>query len=158
MYLCAQLKVHAVKRSIDITYRLRQDLMDTYRKVYPHCFTQREAWEKVARHPAPRFYISPKQAHDILRLMVRGDNSVVNKMTPRRQRMYHDLFEKLQELQQRKQFIGKSLWYICQFLVVEPAPEFYMSPVSVNMIFINYKKYGKNYEYSKIYQRKKRKK
>lgn len=133
--------------------------MAAYRQVCGKCWSQSEAWEKTARHPAPRYYVSAKEAHEKLRKMVIGDTSVVDRMSECRRRMYYSLFDKLQTLSQKKEMIGKSLWFICPFLVAQPAPEFFISANTVKQIFTNYKRYGNNYRHTEIYDgRKKRNK
>lgn len=119
--------------------------MAVYREIAPYCHSQQEAYERVVSSPAPRYYISHRQAWDKLRLMVAGDFSSVDKMKPIKKKMYYSLFDKMEKMSQRKEFIGKSLWFICQFLVGEPAPEFFLKPDSMKFIFNHYKKYGKNY-------------
>ena len=133
------------KANYDLTVRQREDLMMAYREVAPRCHSQREAWIKLSSHPAPRYYVSPKQAFEKLRKMVMGDTSTVDTMSAPRRRMYYSLFSKMQEMAQRKEFIGKSLYYICTFLVGQPAPEFFLSPRTVEDIFSNCKRHGKEY-------------
>ncbi len=147
------------KRNFALTQQQRDDLMAAYRQVCGKCWTQREAWEKVARHPAPRYYVSAKEAHEKLRKMVVGDMSIVDSMSDNRRRMYYSLFDRLQVMSQRKEMMGKSLWFMCSFLVSLPAPEFYVSANTVKQIFTNYKRYGNNYRHTEIYgSRKKRNK
>ena len=133
------------KANYDLTVKQREDLMKAYREVAPRCRRQQEAYEKTVSSPAPRYYVSPRQAWEKLRLMAAGDFSVVDKMKPIKRRMYYSLFKKMEEMSQRKEFLGKSLWFICQFLVGEPAPEFFIKPDSMKFIFNHYKKYGKDY-------------
>lgn len=133
------------KTNYDLTAMQREDLMTAYRDVACTCHRQEEAYRKVAMHPAKRFYISAKQAHEKLRKMVIGDFSEVDRMTEPRKRMYYHLFNKLNEMSQRKEYMGKSLYFICSFLVIEPAPEFFISPCRVRDIFCTYRKYGKNF-------------
>ena len=82
--------------------------------------------------------------------MVTGDFSQVDKLRPSRRKMYMELFEKLQEMMQRKEYIGKSLWFICQFVVSQPASEFYISERTFKDIFPYLKKYGKEYRFKEI--------
>nr|DAQ00412.1 MAG TPA: hypothetical protein [Caudoviricetes sp.] len=137
------------KTNFSLTARQREDIMKVYGEIALTCHSQQEAYIKVASHPAPRYYVSPKQAFERLRRMVVGDFSVVDAMTEPRRRMYYSLFEKLKKVSQRKEFIGQSLHFICQFLVSEPAPEFFLSPVSVQYIFNKCKRYGKDFRDNK---------
>ncbi len=133
------------KTNYELIVRQREDLMASYRDVAPHCRTQQEAYEKVVASPAPRYYVSPREAWNKLRLMAVGDFSKVNRMKPLKRKLYYSLFERMMEMSQRTEFVGKSLWFICQFLVGEPAPEFFLKPDTMKFIFSYYKKYGKEY-------------
>lgn len=139
------------KQNFSLTAQLREDLMDAYRDVYSRCLSQQEAWRKTATHSAPRYYVTPKCAWEKLRFMVRGDTSAVDKMERLRKQMYYDLFNKLQEMSQQKAFLGKSLWFICQFLVTQPAPQFYISTEALRKSLRLSKKYGNNYRHAEIY-------
>lgn len=137
------------KTDFSLTARQREDIMKAYCDVANTCHSQKEAYMKVAAHPAPRYYVSPKQAFERLRRMVVGDFTVVDAMTEPRRRMYYSLFDRLKKVSQRKEFIGESLHSICQFLVGEPAPEFFLSPESVQYIFNKCKRYGKDFRDNK---------
>lgn len=82
--------------------------------------------------------------------MVVGDMTTVDNLSDCRRRMYYSMFEKLQEMTQRKEMIGMSLWAICQTLVLQPAPEFFITPRTVRYIYSNYKKYGNDFRHNKI--------
>lgn len=140
------------KLNYDITRMQREDLVRAYRDVYSKCWSQHEAWCKTARHPAPRYYVTAKEAYGKLRRMVVGDFSVVDALGPTRRRLYYSLFERLQELTQRKEYIGKSLWFLCPIVVSQPAPEFFIAPRTVKDIFIKYKLYGKDFRHREVYR------
>ena len=55
------------KHNYDIAIMQREALAAVYKEVYPKCWNQGEIWEKVARHPAPRYYITAKEAYEKLR-------------------------------------------------------------------------------------------
>lgn len=117
------------KANYDISKQMQQDLIAAYKRVYGKCWSQHEAYERMVNEPAPRYYISPKQASQNIALMVRGDFSKVEMMMPLRREMYYSLFSVVQELSERREFIGKSLSYIMKFAVIQPAPKFFISPV-----------------------------
>lgn len=104
------------------------DLMEAYKQVAPHCWTQHEAYERMVKQPAPRYYITPKQAFLVIARMVKGDFERVNMMLPLRRKMYYSLFDEFVKLCEKPSFYGKSVSYICQFLVERPAPEFFIAP------------------------------
>ena len=114
---------------------MRVALMDTYRKVAPDCWSQQEAWEKTVRHPAPRYYITPKQAYQRLLPMLSGDFSEVDSLKPDRRRMYYSLYNQVVEAAQRRDFHGKSLWHIIPWVVSQPAPEFFIGTESIEKTF-----------------------
>lgn len=143
------------KKDYDMTRQYREDLMQAYREVSEKCWSQEEAWRKTAQHPAQRYYVTAREAYDRLRRMVVGDTSVVDNMSEYRRRMYYSLYEKLQEMMQKKEVIGRSLWSICQTLVLQPAPEFFISPRTVRYIYTHYKKYGSDFRHTDVYGKKK---
>ncbi len=115
------------KENYEISRQMHEDLMKAYIDVYASCWSQKEAYERTARHPAPRYYISPKQASQIISPMVRGDFELVDLMHPHKRNMYYALFEEVKKLSEQRAFIGKSLSYIMQYAVLQPAPEFFIS-------------------------------
>lgn len=135
------------RRSFELSCMMREDLLMAYRNVYATCRTQKEAYQKTVRSPAPRFYVTPKQAWERLRHMVVGDFTEVDQLNELYKKMYYELFEKMQILSQRKEFFGKSLWFICQFLVSQPASQFFITPETFSDIFQSIRKYGKEYHF-----------
>lgn len=116
-----------MKNDYDISRQQQDDLIKAYNKVAPTCFKQVDAYRKAVKEPAPRYYVTPKQAAQIISPMVRGDFSRFNKMSPNRKRMYYSLFLKVIELSEKRAFIGKSLIHIMEYAVLCPAPEFFIN-------------------------------
>ena len=116
-----------MKNDYDITKQYQDDLIKAYNQVAYTCFSQAEAYKKAVKQPAPRYYVTPKQALQVISPMVRGDFEKVDMMMPNRKRMYYSLFDKVIELSEKRAFIGKSLYHILQFAVTSPAPEFFVS-------------------------------
>jgi hypothetical protein len=123
-----------MKNDYDITRHYQDDLIKAYNSVAYTCLTQLEAYKKAVKQPAPRYYVSPKQALQVISPMVKGDFERVDMMMPNRKRLYYSLFEKVVELSEKRAFIGKSLLYICQFAVASPAPEFFVSPRAIDNV------------------------
>jgi hypothetical protein len=115
-----------MKNDYDISRQQQDDLIKAYNKVAPLSWSQEDAYKKAVKEPAPRYYVSPKQALQIISPMVKGDFERVNMMMPNRKRMYYSLFEKVIELSEKRSFVGKSLFYIMHFAVLCPAPEFFV--------------------------------
>lgn len=134
------------------------DLMQVYREVVADCpngTTQTEVYEQVVRHPAPRFYVDPRRAHVVISPMMRGDYRKLDRLNELKRQMYHDLYEVVMRLTQKKGFWGKSLYYILREAVLEPAPRFYISVTRMGQIWQEktvetrqqkYKRIGKRYE------------
>lgn len=116
-----------MKNYYDISRQFQDDLIKAYNKVAPFSWTQEEAYKKAVKLPAPRYYISPKQAAQVIAPMARGDFEMVNFMQPNKKRMYYSLFEKFTELSEKRMFVGKSIAYIMQYAVLSEAPEFFVS-------------------------------
>ena len=122
-----------------IREQMMHDLMKVYREVVADCpmgTTQTGVYERVVNHPAPRFYVDPRRAHQYLSPMMRGDNSVVDKLNPLKRQMYRDLYDKVMELSQKKGFWRKSLHYILREAVQMPAPRFYINTTRMGQIWI----------------------
>jgi len=109
-----------------ISRQMQLDLRDAYIKVYSSCWSQQEAYEKMVKQPAPRYYVTAKQAYQIISPMIKGDFGKLNKMKPAKQRLYLSLFEATKELIIKPTFFKKSLWFIMHFAVTQPAPEFFI--------------------------------
>ncbi len=123
-----------MKNDYDITRQFQDDLIKAYNSVVMSCWTQDEAYRKAVKQPAPRYYVSPKQAAQIISPMVKGDFELVNMMRPNRRRMYYSLFNKVMELSEKRAFVGKPLSYIVQYAVASPAPEFFIGHKKVHEV------------------------
>lgn len=119
---------------------MQEDLIKAYCKASANSWTMVEACNKAVKMPAPRFYISPKQAHAVISPMIKGNFDIVNMFCPRKRRMYYELFEVVNRLIEKREFIGKSLWHIMQFAVVQPASEFFIDGHSLYCIRNDIKK------------------
>lgn len=123
------------KSNYSISRKLHEDLMKAYcdvcEKSLSQLWSQRDAYARAVLQPAPRYYVSPKQAHQVLAPMFKGDYSHVDKMKDARRRMYYSLYNRVIELSQKRAFIGKSLWQIIPYAVNGPAPEFFIGVESI---------------------------
>lgn len=115
-----------MKEDYDITKQMQDDLIAAYNKVSPTSWSLQTAYARAVKQPAPRYYITAKQALQILSPMVRGDFRKVDNMLPNKRRMYYSLLEKVTELSEKRAFRGKSLYYILRYAVTSPAPEFFI--------------------------------
>lgn len=113
------------------------ELMKVYCKVLSEVDvrTQAEAFERTVRHPASRFFIETRRAYQNIYPMLRGDYSRLEKMKPLRQEMYRALYDVVMRLSQKRQFWGKSPYYIVKFAILEPAPRFYIGVEKMRKVF-----------------------
>lgn len=130
------------KGNYRIIEQMREDLLTTYRRVAPKVMTQMDAWRKTVNSPAPRYYVSPKQAYQKVAPMLKGDFKDYEQMTPIRRKMYKSIFDEVLRASQRREFIGKSLWFIIPWVVTQPAPEFFILPQTMKKMFSR-KKHGR---------------
>jgi hypothetical protein len=116
--------------------QMSRDLMKVYREVYqdvPLGTTQTEVYEMVVAHPAPRFYIDPRKAHERISPMMRGDMSHLEKFNPLKRQMYMDLFEVVMNLSHKKHY--RSLYALLKDAVLENAPRFYIGAKRMSQIW-----------------------
>lgn len=105
------------------------DLMRVYREVVenqPQGTTQTEVYKLVVQQPAQRFYVDPRRAHQRINMMMRGDMSAIDGMSPLKQQMYRDLYDVVLRLYQKKAFWRKKPYCVVKEAVLEPAPRFYI--------------------------------
>jgi hypothetical protein len=121
-------------RRAEISKQLQEAIMKAYCEVCDKCWTYGEAFAKIAKMPAPRYFVSEKQARMMLSPMMKGDFDQVNLLPPNKRRMYYSLFQKVVEMSESYQYRGKSLSYIVRHAVLEPAPEFFLKPFSLYFI------------------------
>jgi len=141
-----------MSKTNEVNAQLRKDLMEAIRECsdgsawYVH-----QIWKKAVRRPAPRYYVTAKQAYQVLLPMVEGDYTGLEKMSPRRQRMYRSLYNVVMELASKPQYYGKSLWFLIPFAVTTPAPEFFISEKWARLIYMEEMR---GYRYKPVFRKK----
>lgn len=117
--------------------QMHKELMLVYCEVCRNydCVSQKEAFERTVCHGASRFFVDARRAYQNIYPMLRGDYSRIEKMKPLRQEMYKALFDVVMRLSQKRQFFGKSPYYIVRFAVLEPAPRFYIGVEKMRKVF-----------------------
>ena len=125
------------KVSSDIMRQMGDDLMTIYRQIVSKydCKSQYDAYRMCVKQPAPRYYVSSEWAYRVLKPMCQGDHSVLSKMSDLKKQMYISLFQTALKMTQQRNFCGKSLHYICQYAIMQPAPRFYIQPDRMAKIF-----------------------
>ena len=87
--------------------------------------TQDDAVDFARKSPAPRFYIDGFFARIVLRRMLNGQPpGVTGKNTLRK---FEELLKRYIESEKQNLFPGMNFKAICNILVEQPAPEFYIS-------------------------------
>lgn len=117
-----------VYRDYSIRRQMHRDLIEAYKRVAPTCWSQGEAYQRMVKEPAPRYYVTAKQAYQVISQMVKGDFERVNMMLPLRRKMYFSLYDEFVSLCEKPMYYNKSVWFIMQHAVARPAPEFFISP------------------------------
>lgn len=126
-----------VRQSTYCREQMKEDLMKVFREVCSsyECKNNREAWRQVVTHEAPRFYIDSRRAHLYISPMLRGDTSKIDKLSPLKREMYQELFKTVMRIWQEDKYYGKSLNYVLQFAILEPAPRFYIDTKRMEQIW-----------------------
>lgn len=118
-----------------LLYKKYAAFMEAYRKVRPHCITQKQAYKRIEYYPASRFYLSSKQVYNILLAMIRDKEGTLKKVSPIKRRMYTDLYETLINLSAKRQYQGMSLFQLADFVVLQPAKSLYIPAATMPKIY-----------------------
>lgn len=116
------------------------EMMEIYKKVALECFTQKQAMKRVVEHQASRFFILPHTAYCKLRKVFSGETDRIYAVKEFDREMYEEILKRVMELSQRPEYYGKSLMQLCEIVVRQPAPKFYMKPITFRIILAKQKK------------------
>lgn len=132
--------------SYTLKAQMREDLMQCYREVAPNCITQYGAWRRTVKHPAKRFYVEEKWTVTRLRAYFMGEKDAVLKMKPNKRRLYLTLIGMIEEMSQKPEYQGMSLKKLVGIAIRQPAPEFFVDPYYMKLLFIRekHKRYDDN--------------
>lgn len=121
-------------RDEDLYARKVADMMRVYRKVAPLCWLQKEAERKVVAHRAECFYIQGHAAYSVLRKVFYGETDEIPVCNANSRRMYEEIYRRVLAKSLSPEYEGLGLRELCDIVVEEEAPEFYMSPASFRHI------------------------
>ena len=117
-----------MKKDAQLYEQKVNEMLSVYRKVAPDCFSQKQALRRVVEHPASRFFIQGHTAYNKLRHLFNGYSSELPVEKECDKRMYEEIYRRVIEMAQQPEHYGKSLSQLCEMVVEQPAPEFYMQP------------------------------
>ncbi len=122
-------------------YRERSaELLRVYREVAPLCITERQAAERVVKHKSPRFWVTPHAVYDKLWNTFTGRSQELPLVKANEIRMYTELLSRLRRLSCQPENMGMSFTQLCEKVVREEAPEFYMSPSTFRQLLASERK------------------
>jgi hypothetical protein len=93
-----------------------------------------DVFDKVVNMPSPRFWVSEERASIVISDMLRGKS--LNYMRPTKREMFQCIFRRF--CVYRALFPNRTIISIVTEIVHQPAPKFYMSGASAQMIFYRY--------------------
>lgn len=113
------------KRSTYLRKQRDIALFESYSKaIQEHDFAnQKEAFDYVRKHAAPRFFSSNMFCESMITKMLNGQPTGLK--NPQAVRKYNELFRRYK--QKAEQYPEKTIREICAIIVDEPAPEFYLN-------------------------------
>ena len=125
------------RETTQLKEEMKRDLMRVYNEESQNYsgYLQTEVYAMTVAHPAPRFYVDARRAHQHISPLLRGDRSGLEKMKPLRREMYEALLDVVMRLSQKEKYWGKSLYYILRQAVMEPAPRFYIEVPRMGQIW-----------------------
>ena len=128
--------------TFDLEQQRNDDLYRAYREQMKRALTLQgfiampEVWQRTANSAPSRFWVSPGRATIVIASMLNG-KSIASMRQPR-QEMYREILKRVIEL--RKQHPHLPLHKIVHKAVLQPAPKFYLTPLSTKVIICNIKK------------------
>lgn len=107
-----------------------EELFKAFKKAYSRKgVTYEEAIREAVNSPCSRYWVSPDYVYREVLARLKGYNWNKRRKQVRgiREKAYKDLYERFLVLSQRREFKGCSTRFISSFLVVHPAPSFFLS-------------------------------
>lgn len=111
-----------------------EEMLRVYREVAPLCWLQKEAEKKVVTHKASSFFIQGHSAYNVLRKVFYGVTDVIPVGATNAHRMYEEIYRRVLSKSLSPEYADKSLRELCDIVVEEEAPEFYISPMTFRSI------------------------
>lgn len=112
----------------DLYRRKIDEMVEVYKKVAPLCWRQGEALRRVVGHKASSFFITPHAAYCAIRDVYLGRTDKITHRIPSMKRMYEEIYRRVLDMSRSPKYSGWSLTKLCEEVVEQEAPEFYLSP------------------------------
>lgn len=97
-----------------------------------------EVYEAIVNMPAKRFWVNTRRAAEVISSMMKGDKQRFNRMRKNKKEMYREIYGRV--LKVKKENPCLSLYEICDIVVSQSAPKFYLAPDSVKLMLCKAKK------------------
>lgn len=111
------------------------DLLRAYRQIVRSSTlnTQKEALLMTINSLSSRFWVTAECATKAIYRLRGGDS--LPEMKKHRREMFLEIYRRYNSYKAKKEFINKSIIYICTFIVEEPAPKFYLTVSTAMKLF-----------------------
>lgn len=115
------------------------DLMRAYDEYMDKCKYIRmpEVYHAVANMPAKRFWVSTIRAALVISAMIRGEDPL-KKMRGSKKEMYLEIYKRVMELRENNK--TALITELCDIVVAQPAPKFYLTPKTVKVMICKRRK------------------
>jgi hypothetical protein len=115
------------------------DLMRAYNeeiKGRKHIFLP-DVFKAVVKKPSARFWVSERRAAIVLSQLFNGDDAL-DRMRPLKRRMFREIYRRAVKLHHN--YPQLTFLQLAEYIVQQPAPEFYLTPGSAKVIVSKIKK------------------
>lgn len=117
-----------------------EELLSVYNAYISRCHYIRmdEVCNTIVNTPCSRFWVSDKRASVVVSSILR-DESVLLQMWPLRREMYQEIYRRVLSL--KSEYPHLSIAKLCSIVVSQPAPKFYLSSGTANVIICKARKH-----------------
>lgn len=95
-----------------------------------------DIYEQASLMPASRFWVSPRRAKNVVASIMRGDRLL--RMRPTKRDMFFEIYRRVCQL--REHYPDMILPHLVEKVVEQPAPRFYLSPISARVAIVQARK------------------
>lgn len=123
------------RRTCDFIFQRDAEIMRRYSQIVRerNCRSQRDVMLHVVKSSASRFYVSSESLERVIRHLRQGGN--LDNMSESKRAMYEELYNRYKEHRKMPEYSKMRIRHLCEILVDEPAPEFYIQAETAMDIF-----------------------